>query len=405
MNTNERNELIPIESEKLSVDNIVTRSNPLLSSIEAPLSLGAFKLFDLYLSLINPKDVSSAEVVIRKTDYEHLLNVQRVRDEVLKKKAKELSLLQYGINGENGDLLLLNLFEYVGIYTDKSNGEVLIGMKCSDKAKPLLFNVKTVGYIKYQLKNTFALNTEYEARLYIYLSTQAFRKKWEISYFELKKRLHCEKVKKYDSYGSFNARILSNAIKNINANTNLTVTYQYIFKKGAGAGTGKIRFSVIAKDDTVFLENIPRAETTGSETSVEKEVKEQIGYDKLSGIGNNSVYLELIVAVISEIYNSGSESIKINSMSLPIETVITAYKKLDKTHIQFVIDNLECSSREKKIKNLKNYIMACLYNASALMNAQISTEENYDLNHLQKAVSYDIDELDKINTLSGYNEE
>lgn len=403
MDTNEKNELSPIGGERISVDNIVIRSNPLLSSIETPLSLGAFKLFDLYLSLINPTDVSSVEIVIRKADYEHLLNVKQIRTEVLKKNAKELSLLQYGINGENGkDLLLLNLFEYVCILTDKCNGEVLIGMKCSDKAKPLLFNVKTVGYIKYQLKNTFALNTEYEARLYIYLSTQAFRKNWEISYFELKKRLHCEKVKKYVSYGSFNAKILSNAIKKINEKTNLTVKYQYIFKKGAGVGTGKIRFSVITKDNTIFLENIPKTADVDSETYVEKEVKKQIEYEKLFGIGNNSVYLDLIVAVISEIYNSKSNSVKLNSMNLPINTVTAAYKKLDKVHIQFVIDNLERSSKENKIKNVKSYIKACLYNAAALMSVQISTEENYDLKHLRKAVSYDIDELDKINTLSDY---
>lgn len=247
----------PVSEGMISAQNIVNRSNSLLASIEAPLSVGAFKLFDTYLSLINPKDSSQTEVVIRKADYARLLNFKRVKTEVINKFAKELASLQFGIGQEGTKArTYVNLFECVSVFPDNITGEINIGMKCSELAKPLLFNLQTVGYIKYQLQNTLALDTDYEVRLYIYLLSQLYRKNWEISFTDLKKRLFCEKVKQYQTFAEFNRKILKSAVNHINEKTNITVEYKYIFQRGKGAGSGKIKFAVIAYDNMVFSNSL-----------------------------------------------------------------------------------------------------------------------------------------------------
>lgn len=359
--------LVPLDEASLDIENIVARSNKLLASIESPLSVGAFKLFDTYLSLINPTNSSVTGVVIRKADYRRLLNKKQIRTEDLNKFAKELSLLQYGISGENyKGRTYLNLFEYVSVFEDSRNGEVLIGMKCTESAKPLLFDLKTVGYIKYQLKNTIALNTDYETRLYIYLSTQVFRKVWEINFYELKKRLFCEKVRKYESYAKFNAQILSNAINHINEKTNLTIEYEYLFKRGKGAGSGKIKFTVLSYEKMIFSDNLTAKKETDNE---------QVKSEYLS-VCNNEFTAEQIFVLLDLIEHLDKEWLKSFTAKDTAENQITEYLK-----IKF---------NEMNVYNPKNrfkYLLKMIENDNTNRVDNVHTS------------SYDIDELEKINTL------
>lgn len=61
------------------------------------------------------------------------------------------------------------------------------------KNQKIVFNLETVGYIKYQLKNTLALSTKYEIRMYLYLQKQKHLKKWNTKFNDLKK---CYSLKK-----------------------------------------------------------------------------------------------------------------------------------------------------------------------------------------------------------------
>lgn len=360
-----QNKLIPLDKSILDLKNIVTRSNKLLSSIESPLSVGAFKLFDTYLSLINPKDSTICEVIIRKSDYRRLLNKKQIRTEDLNKFAKELSLLQYGISEEiSKGRTYLNLFEYVSVFEDKYTGEILIGMKCTENAKPLLFDLQTVGYIKYQLKNTISLNTDYETRLYIYLSTQAFRKNWEISFYELKKKLFCEKVKKYSSYAKFNAQILSKAIEHINAKTNITIKYEYIFKRGKGAGSGKIKFTVIAFENIIISDNLQN-----------NKLESEMIKDEYLIACNNEFSTEQMLVILDSI------------------------KKLDKKWLKEFTKEETTEHQITEYLQMKYHEM-CFYKPKSKFKYLIKMIENDKQNraHYSKA-SYDIEELEKINTL------
>lgn len=361
--------LVPLDEVALNVNNIVNRSNTLLASIESPLSVGAFKLFDTYLSLINPTDNSNdnskSEVVIRKADYRRLLNKKQIRTEDLNKIAKELSLLQYGVSGEKSKgRTYLNLFEYVSVFED-CNGEILIGMKCTETAKPLLFDLGTVGYIKYQLKNTIALNTDYEARLYIYLLKEAYKKVWEISFYNLKKKLFCEQVKKYESYAAFNARILSSAINHINEKTNLTISYKYLYKRGNGAGSGKIQFTVIAHQNMIFSDNL---QTVTNDEKIDKK------YLKAC---NNEFTADEIIVLLKSIEHLDREWLK----------SYTAKDTVDEQNVEYLM----MKYNEMKVYNPKTnrfkYLLKMINNDS----------ENRV--YKKSSSSYDIEELEKIDTL------
>lgn len=374
--------ITPVSQGMISAQNIVNRSNSLLASIEAPLSVGAFKLFDTYLSLINPKDSSKTEVVIRKADYIRLLNLKQIRTEVLNKVTNELLSLKFGIGEKDTKARTsLNLFDIAGTFADRTTGEIKIYLKCSESAKPLLFNIQTVGYIKYQLRNTLALNTDYEIRLYIYFLSQIYRKNWEVSFRDLKKKLFCEKVKQYQTFAEFNRKIFKKAIADINQKTNVTMKYQYIFQRGKGAGSGKIKFTVIECNNMVFSDSLQDGvQTTLADTDVLSDINVACGnclkdgqaqclYDAAAAIDRD--YLKQI---------TGCE---------------------DRTQaIVKVIQNKYHLAEMYGADNPYSYVTTLLKEEQG---REKTTHSQPNKTELQTKASYDIDELEKRDTFSDLN--
>ncbi len=366
-------DLIPLKNNAISIDNIVNRSNRLLSSIETPLSAGAFKLFETYLSLINPLDSTNTEVVIRKADYQKLLNKKQIRTHDLEKFTVELSKLQYGIGSDNSrGRLRLNLFECVGVYVDKDSGEILIAMKCTESAKSLLFNIETMGYIKYQLKNTLLLDTDYEIRLYVYLLTKAYKKFWQVSFYQLKKELYCENVKQYQSYGEFNRKVLSKAINKINERTNLTVSYEYLFKRGKGAGSGNIQFTIIRKDNTVFADSVEAFKAVVPTPQRNEKIDKK--YLKAC---NNEFTADEIIVLLKSIEHLDREWLK----------SYTAKDTVDEQNVEYLM----MKYNEMKVYNPKTNRF------KYLLKMIINDSENRV--YIKRTSSYDIEELEKIDTL------
>lgn len=371
-------DLIPLKNNAISIDNIVNRSNRLLSSIETPLSAGAFKLFETYLSLINPLDSTNTEVVIRKADYQKLLNKKQIRTHDLEKFTVELSKLQYGIGSDNSrGRLRLNLFECVGVYVDKDSGEILIAMKCTESAKSLLFNIETMGYIKYQLKNTLLLDTDYEIRLYVYLLTKAYKQFWQVSFYQLKKELYCENVKQYQSYGEFNRKVLSKAINKINERTNLTVSYEYLFKRGKGAGSGNIQFTIIRKDNTVFADSVEAFKAVVPTPQRNEKI------EHIAKACNDNITYEQAQCLYDSTMAVNAEYIK----------QATGCENNDEAMAKYITDKYH----QAEMYRAKNYF--------AYMKKLIEGDKTKIPEPVGNTVgkkSYDIDELDKINTLDDF---
>jgi len=47
-------------------------------------------------------------------------------------------------------------------------------------------------------------------------------------------------------------------------------------------------------------------------------------------------------------------------------------------HIRYIFDCIEETSREKKIRNMKSYLLTALYNAPMTIDAYYASESNYD---------------------------
>lgn len=86
--------------------------------------------------------------------------------------------------------------------------------------------------------------------------------------------------------------------------------------------------------------------------------------------------LEFILQVLTEVMISKRKEIRIASDDKPIELVKSSFMKLDMTHIKFVMDSFESVSSD--VRNVKQYLLASLYNAPMTIDAHYSAMYRHD---------------------------
>ena len=114
--------------------------------------------------------------------------------------------------------------------------------------------------------------------------------------------------------------------------------------------------------------------------NLREDVKEQISYD-YACTQFSEERVDSIVDLIMEVYLSVG-SISIGKNHLPAEQVKNVFCKIDIEDIRYIFECMEKTSRAKKIRNIKNYLLTSLYNAPMTIDAYYHSEENYDFNNL-----------------------
>ena len=115
---------------------------------------------------------------------------------------------------------------------------------------------------------------------------------------------------------------------------------------------------------------------------IREEVKDQIDYDyACMKFGEEKV--DSIVDLMMEVYLSVG-TICIGKKQLLAEQVKNAFRKINMDHIQYVFNSIEQTSREKKIKNMKSYLLTALYNAPMTIEAYYASESNYDYHNQEE---------------------
>lgn len=106
-------------------------------------------------------------------------------------------------------------------------------------------------------------------------------------------------------------------------------------------------------------------------------VCENIDYDTLLA---NHTYdqklIEGIVDLILEMVMCQNEKIVIASNTFPREVVKSRFLKLDYTHIEYVLHGIYTNTT--KVKNIKKYLLAALFNAPSTIDGYYRAEVNHD---------------------------
>lgn len=84
-----------------------------------------------------------------------------------------------------------------------------------------------------------------------------------------------------------------------------------------------------------------------------------------------------IVEIMTEVTVSTNDYIVIASNSFPKEVVKSRFLKLNFSHLEYVMSCFK--SNTTKVKNIKKYLLASLFNAPSTMNGYYTAEVNHDM--------------------------
>jgi len=109
---------------------------------------------------------------------------------------------------------------------------------------------------------------------------------------------------------------------------------------------------------------------------IREEVKDQIEYDyACKEFGKDKI--DGIVDIMVEVLLSVG-TVNIGRNQLPAEQVKNVFRKINLEHIRYIFDCIEETSREKKIRNMKSYLLTALYNAPMTMDVYYDSDYNFD---------------------------
>lgn len=110
----------------------------------------------------------------------------------------------------------------------------------------------------------------------------------------------------------------------------------------------------------------------------EEFIKMNIDYESFLNEGVSPNTLDMIVDIMLEAYNPLNDYIKIQGQSVKRTIALRQYEKLDKDHIRYILDSINEEARKRRIKNMRPYLKACLYNAPHSMDMYYENEFQFD---------------------------
>lgn len=105
-------------------------------------------------------------------------------------------------------------------------------------------------------------------------------------------------------------------------------------------------------------------------------IKQNIEYDILIQRYSPEA-IDEVVGILVDAICGNCEKVQIGFAAFPHEVVKSRLLKLTAEHIEYVLDRLKQNTT--KIYNIKNYLLASLYNATLTMDAFYQAEVNHDL--------------------------
>lgn len=360
----------PIENLGNDFDKLtVQKSKPLTALWQSSLTLAEFKILDTYLGRINSHDDEKRTVKFKKGELESLLEMKQIKPEVLDERLVHL-MTTVRIPDENSrrGFTRIALFEKAHVEQD-NDGIWTAELTCTESARKYIFNVESIRYLQYRLKNIIGIKSRYSYIVYLYLCDNRYRKDWTIDLDDLKKMLCCENEETYTQFKRFNDLILKKVQKEIQRVTDIRYDYETIKQ---GRRVVAIRFIYRSKIENLAENDDENQITLDQWQEGENAAREQI----CAGLSDPAFdrftedQLRTLVAAAEEKGYTGK------SAALHLKTCIAAAEEKKAAHrFQYIKKMLE---NEKKKGKKEGTTEA----AGTKFNDNFD-QRNYDFNDLE----------------------
>lgn len=213
---------------KLYKKAIVQKRNILNEIRSNNMTLQELRFFSIYLSKINPQDVSTRVVRFPLSDFQKLMELGTDMN-ISHFKLTVRRILQQVVevpNENKSGYRAFQLFKEAIIDKDE-NDEWYVEFDAHDKSLPLMFDFKN-KYFKYELWNALRLKSPNQVRMYEILKQYEGLKKRELSVEELRELLGIAKNEYFGRTGwsDFKKKVLDSCQQALKETTDIFYTYE-----------------------------------------------------------------------------------------------------------------------------------------------------------------------------------
>jgi hypothetical protein len=275
------------KSTDLALTNWVVKSNVLNEVRGNHMSQTQMRLFTMYLSKINPKDINTRNVTFKLSEYIKIMQIKRVDTTRLEKTARDLLGLTVKYYDETGeytdsglhDFVICQIFNRFRLHKS-TDGEWLININCHDDVIHLMFDLQKY-YFKFRLWNVLRLTSTNQQKIYEILKQFEYKGELIISVTELREWIGLD-PKEYPRWERFRVRILDASQEALKNFTDIKFTWEIHGKRGQGGKVNALKFKIEKNDptegvliDDCFIEQL-RPTYEGEPESFECQTKDDM---------------------------------------------------------------------------------------------------------------------------------
>lgn len=202
---------------------LVEKRNVLNELRSNNMSLQELRFFSIYLSKINPFDISTRVVQFPLNDFRKIMDFGKLNIGQLKACTDSLLSKVVHIPDETGGYTAFTIFKKCRVFRNE-NEEWFMEINASDDALPLMFNFKS-HYFKYELWNALRLKSANQIRMYEILKQYEKVGRRELTINELRELLGIEK-NEYSRFERFRVRVLDSCQQALAESTDICYTYE-----------------------------------------------------------------------------------------------------------------------------------------------------------------------------------
>lgn len=235
----------------LSKNNLVEKSKSLVWAKFKDYTAGELRLLEVYLSRINPRDPESSLVKFTLSEYRDFLGIKRLDVRTIKPQINHFlgNVVSIPIDKEKGTFESYTLFTKASVDIDPLTNSYMVSIGCNPELRPVFFNIAESGYVRYRLRYTSQMRSQYSIQLYSIFRdwlNNGRNPPHEISLLKLREQLGVAE-NLYPVYKDFRRRVLDVAVNEINEVSDLRVTYEPVIvsKKAVAA---KFRINLESHD-------------------------------------------------------------------------------------------------------------------------------------------------------------
>ena len=364
---------------------IVEKRNVLNELRSNNMTLQELRFFSIYLSKINPYDVSTRLVRFPLSDFQRIMDFGRMNILQIKQCTDSLLSKIVHVPNESGyGYTAFQLFKRCKVDKDEYD-EWYLEIDAHDEALPLMFEFKN-RYFTYELWNALRLKSANQVRMYEILKQYEKLGKRELDVSELRGLLGIspDEYSGRTGWSDFKLRVLDSCQQALKENTDICFTYER-GKTGKGGKWLSIIFHIFKntehKDPLSLNEFI---EMQPAPNPIELSVVERVSSDEqMCEEVTSSEPSENYLKYAPALDNSCSEE-ELNQLLSLIDNLYPDYNDKQKySCLNYNWFKLLRYDEKKKIKNKISYLMTMIINDFKETHQTI-TKQNEDDKHCQE---------------------